>query len=100
LPRIKADKFRIQQLFQNLIGKRKLYDKEQGLVEVAATQDGHTYVFSIKDNGVGMPKEIHSKIFETFKSLQQANTNRFRLSIVKKIITFYNGEIWLESKRV
>jgi signal transduction histidine kinase len=67
LPRIKADKFRIQQLFQNLIGNAVNYiDKEQGLVEVAATQDGDTYVFSIKDNGVGMPKEIHSKIFETF----------------------------------
>jgi light-regulated signal transduction histidine kinase (bacteriophytochrome) len=45
LPRIKADKFRIQQLFQNLIGKRKLYDKEQGLVEVAANQDGDTHMF-------------------------------------------------------
>jgi signal transduction histidine kinase len=54
-------------LFQNLIGNAVNYiDKEQGLVEVAATQDGDTHMFFLKDNGVGMPKEIHSKIFETF----------------------------------
>jgi signal transduction histidine kinase len=76
LPRIKADKFRIQQLFQNLIGNAVNYiDKEQGLVEVVQLRWRQLY-FSIKDNGIGMPKEIHSKIFETFKSLQQANTQQ------------------------
>jgi signal transduction histidine kinase len=99
LPRIKADKFRIQQLFQNLIGNAVNYiDKEQGLVEVAATQDGDTYVFSIKDNGVGMPKEIHSKIFETFKSFTTSKHSTGLAYQCKKIITFYNGEIWLESR--
>ena len=100
LPRIKADKFRIQQLFQNLIGNAVNYiDKSQGLVEISAVADGHSYIFSIKDNGIGMPKEIHSKIFETFKSFTTSkHSTGLGLSIVKKIITFYNGEIWLESQ--
>jgi signal transduction histidine kinase len=76
LPRIKADKFRIQQLFQNLIGNAVNYiDKEQGLVDSCNSRWRHICFF-YKDNGVGMPKEIHSKIFETFKSLQQANTQQ------------------------
>jgi PAS domain S-box-containing protein len=100
LPSIKADRFRIQQLFQNLIGNAVNYiDKEQGLVEVAVIEDAGAYVFSIKDNGVGMPKEIHSKIFETFKSFTTSkHSTGIGLSIVKKIITFYQGDIWLESQ--
>jgi PAS domain S-box-containing protein len=100
LPSINADKFRIQQLFQNLIGNAVNYiDKTQGLVEISAVEDGDSYIFSIKDNGVGMPKAIHSKIFETFKSFTTSkHSTGLGLSIVKKIITFYRGEIWLDSK--
>nr|WP_314839073.1 PAS domain S-box protein [uncultured Flavobacterium sp.] len=100
LPSINADKFRIQQLFQNLIGNAVNYiDKSQGLVEISAVEDGDNYIFSIKDNGVGMPKAIHSKIFETFKSFTTSkHSTGLGLSIVKKIITFYQGEIWLESE--
>jgi hypothetical protein len=49
-------------------------DKEQGLVEVAATQDGDTYVF-YKDK-CRNAKKIHSKYLKPFKSLQQANTQQ------------------------
>ncbi|MBB1192629.1 hypothetical protein DNC80_02970 [Flavobacterium sp. SOK18b] len=100
LPRIKADKFRMQQLFQNLIVNAVNYiDKKQGLVEISANQDGDNYIFAIKDNGVGMPKAIHSKIFETFKSFTTSkHSTGLGLSIVQKIITFYQGDIWLESQ--
>lgn len=100
LPTIKADRFRIQQLFQNLIGNAVNYiDKENGLVEIAAEELDSSYVFSIKDNGMGMPKEIHSKIFETFKTYTTSkHSTGLGLSIVKKVIDFYKGEIWLESE--
>lgn len=100
LPSINADRFRIQQLFQNLIGNAVNYiDKSQGLVEISAVEDVDSYVFAIKDNGIGMPKAIHSKIFETFKSFTTSkHSTGLGLSIVKKIITFYHGEIWLESE--
>ena len=100
LPSIKADKFRVQQLFQNLIGNAVNYiDKSYGFVEISAIEEGDYYIFAIKDNGVGMPKAIHSKIFETFKSFTTSkHSTGLGLSIVKKIVTFYHGKIWLESE--
>ncbi|OCB78476.1 PAS domain S-box protein [Flavobacterium crassostreae] len=100
LPIIKADRFRIQQLFQNLIGNAVNYiDKEVGLVAISSEESATHYVFAVKDNGVGMPKEIHDKIFETFKAYTNSkHSTGLGLSIVKKIVTFYKGEIWLESE--
>lgn len=99
-PIIKADRFRVQQLFQNLLGNAVNYiDKEQGLVLVRAIKDDFGFIFEVQDNGVGMPKEIHSKIFDTFKSFTTSkHSTGLGLSIVKKIIDFYQGEIWLESQ--
>jgi light-regulated signal transduction histidine kinase (bacteriophytochrome) len=85
LPRIKADKFRIQQLFQNLNAVNYI-DKEQGLVEVANSRWRHIVCFFYKkDNGVGMPKEIHSKYLNLLSLYNKQTLNRFRLSIVKKL---------------
>ena len=100
LPTIKADRFKIQQLFQNLIGNAVNYiDKKEGLVEIAAEELETSFIFSIKDNGIGMAKEIHSKIFDTFKTFTNSkHSTGLGLSIVKKVIDFYKGEIWLESE--
>jgi signal transduction histidine kinase len=100
LPIIPADRFRIQQLFQNLIGNAVNYiDKKDGYVHIASQEFDSYYVFSIKDNGVGMRKEIHEKIFETFKSFTNSkHSTGLGLSIVKKIVNLYKGKIWLESE--
>jgi signal transduction histidine kinase len=55
-------------LFQNLIGNAVKLTKEEGLVEIAAEELETSFIFFDKDNGIGMAKEIHSKIFETFKT--------------------------------
>jgi len=100
LPFIIADATRMQQLFQNLIGNAIRYiDKEQGIVEIDYTKDDTSYTFSIKDNGIGIAKENHEKIFKIFRSLgDNALSSGIGLSIVKKIIGLYKGEIWLESE--
>ncbi|MCW2118130.1 PAS domain-containing protein [Flavobacterium sp. 7A] len=100
MPIIKADRFRIQQLFQNLIGNAVNYiDKEKGLVEISSEEFDDCCIFSVKDNGEGIPKEIHSKIFETFKIFTTSkHSTGLGLSIVQKIVLFYKGQIWLESE--
>ena len=100
LPVLKANRFRIQQLFQNLIGNAVNYiERESGLVEVSSEEFDQYYVFSIKDNGVGIDKKNHKKIFNTFQSFTSSQKSTgLGLSIVKKIIEAKKGEIWLESE--
>jgi PAS domain S-box-containing protein len=100
LPIIKADRYRIQQLFQNIIGNAVNYiEEEEGLVEIASEEFDDYYVFSIKDNGVGIAKEHHQKIFNTFQSYTKSeHSTGLGLSIVKKVVDAYNGKIWIESE--
>jgi signal transduction histidine kinase len=92
------DRYRIQQLFQNIIVNAVNYiDKESGLVEVASEFDDY-FVFSIKDNGVGIAKEHHGKIFNTFQSYTKSDQSTgLGLAIVKKVVDSYNAKIWVES---
>lgn len=100
LPTIKGDRTRFLQLFQNLIGNAILYtDKPDGRIEIDYTEDSEYYQFSIQDNGIGIKKEYHEKIFKIFHSLEERKgSSGIGLSIVKKIVTFNGGRIWLESE--
>lgn len=100
LPIIKADRVKIQQLFQNLISNAVNYcDKDNGFVTVDFEEGKHEYTFSIQDNGIGIDKEYHQKIFQIFQSIdQREESTGIGLSIVKKIVDLYNGRIWLESE--
>ncbi|MEO9475707.1 MAG: PAS domain S-box protein [Cyclobacteriaceae bacterium] len=102
LPWMNGDPTRFQQLFQNLIGNAiKFIDKERGLVEIDCAPDNEYYIFSVKDNGAGIAKEYHDKIFQIFEYLDDSETNQstgIGLSIVKKIVETYEGSITLESE--
>jgi PAS domain S-box-containing protein len=100
LPVVKGDKTKFHQLFQNFISNAiKFIDKEIGLVEVAYKDKGDYHQFSIKDNGIGIEKKYHKKIFQVFTSLnKREDSTGIGLSIVRKIIDLHQGEIWLESE--
>lgn len=100
LPVIKADRFRIQQLFQNIISNAVSYnDKPNGTIQIDWKMQDNNYLFSIKDNGPGIAKKNHEKIFQIFQSLNNnSKSTGLGLSIVKKIIDTYNGTIWIESE--
>lgn len=100
LPIVQADNIRMRQIFQNLIGNAVRYiDKEKGLIEIDVKRKGENYVFSLKDNGIGIKEEYHHKIFKMFQSLNtERDSTGIGLSIVKKIVVSYGGSLWLESK--
>jgi signal transduction histidine kinase len=87
-------------LFQNIISNAVNYiDKEVGIVEIDYEESDNHYVFSIKDNGVGIDEKHQLKVFNTFQSYTDSeHSTGLGLSIVKKIVQNYNGEIWIESK--
>lgn len=100
LPVILADATKMQQLFQNIIGNAVMHiEREKGLVEVLFSESESHWSFTIKDNGVGIPKEYHEKIFQIFQSIgNKERSTGIGLSIVKKIIDRYGGEIWVDSE--
>ena len=99
LPIVKGDKFRLQQLFQNLIDNAVKYsDKPKSLIEIGIDDYDEFWRFYVKDNGQGIEKTYHDKIFQTFQKLDSdENSTGIGLSIAKKIVSFYGGTIWIES---
>jgi len=100
LPELKADPTQMHQLFQNLISNAVTHiDKEEGLVKISSEETETYWKFQIEDNGVGIAKEYHEKIFQVFQSLDsKEKSTGIGLSIVKKIVDLYEGDIWLESE--
>lgn len=100
LPNITADRFKIQQLFQNLICNAACsIDKPNGEIQVIARELDNEHQFEIKDNGKGIHSDYFEKIFQVFQKLENdSNSTGIGLSIVKKIVTYYGGKIWLDSE--
>lgn len=100
LPIVKGDKYRLQQLFQNLICNAVAYNnKDQGTVEIGVSDSANFWEFYIKDNGKGIDEVYFEKIFKTFTKLENTKESRgIGLSIVKKIVELYGGKIWLTSE--
>jgi signal transduction histidine kinase len=100
LPKLRGDKTKLQQLFQNLISNAvKFIDKPKGQITInVKSMDGY-YEFSIADNGIGIEEQYHDKIFKIFHALNKSKESTgIGLSIVKKIVNLHQGKIWVESE--
>lgn len=99
LPKIQGNNFKFKQLFQNLIENAIKYnDKEKGCIEISSKEKKYDIEFCIKDNGKGIAEAYFEKIFNIFTKLDSENpSSGIGLSIVKKIVMYYGGKVWLES---
>ena len=99
LPTVQGDNFRLFQLFQNLISNAIKYNnKEEKIIIINSVEKNNFWEFSFQDNGIGIAKKYHKKIFEVFQMLEESeNSSGVGLSIVTKIIDFYGGKIWINS---
>jgi two-component system, LuxR family, sensor kinase FixL len=100
-PTVISDKTRLTQVFQNLIGNAiKFMDKPQGAIHITWAADGPNWQFTVADNGPGIAPQYQARIFQIFQTLHSRETTEstgIGLTIVKKIIEFYGGQIWVES---
>jgi light-regulated signal transduction histidine kinase (bacteriophytochrome) len=102
LPDVYYEKTRIRQVFANLIGNAiKYMDKPVGEIHIGCTQDGSYWKFSVKDNGPGIDKKYYDRVFQIFQTLHardEVESTGIGLTIVKKVIEMYGGNIWIESE--
>ncbi|WP_287587158.1 PAS domain S-box protein [Candidatus Borrarchaeum sp.] len=102
LPNIMADRSQLIQLFQNLIGNAiKFRGKALPRVHVSARQEGSDWIFSVRDNGIGVDPKYFDRIFDVFQRLHSRDEypgSGIGLSICKKIVERHNGRIWVESQ--
>ncbi len=100
LPTIKGDKYRFLQLFQNLIHNAIKYnDKAEIKVNISCENFGKYWKFCVEDNGNGIKEEYLKRIFEVFQKLDNKHdSSGIGLSIVRKIVDAYEGEVYAESE--
>jgi len=102
LPKIYGDTVLIGQLFQNLVGNAiKFRGDERPEITINGEVKNGEYLFSVKDNGIGLKSEYFDKIFIIFQRLnsrEKYEGTGIGLSICKKIIERHGGKIWVESE--
>jgi light-regulated signal transduction histidine kinase (bacteriophytochrome) len=100
LPVIVADESQMVGLFQNLIGNAlKFHGQDSPIVHISARRDGREWIFSFKDNGIGIDPQHYAKLFIIFQRLNPRDYpgTGIGLAISKKIVERHEGRIWVDS---
>lgn len=102
LPVIFGDKVLIGQLFFNLIANALKFKSDRPVeIHISGKRQGNEFLFSIKDNGIGIQKEYSQKIFTIFQRLHSKDKypgTGIGLAICKKIVERHQGRIWIDSE--
>ena len=101
LPRVFAERFHLQQVFQNLVENAiKHHDRETGVITLSAEDTGAYWRFSVTDDGPGIPTEFHEKVQQIFQTLvrrDEREASGMGLALVKKIIEQNGGKLTIDS---
>ncbi|MFI5253585.1 MAG: PAS domain S-box protein [Bacteroidota bacterium] len=103
LPSVQGHETQVKIVFRNLIGNALKFNKSpKPTIEIGfQNAENNYYLFSVRDNGIGIEKEFFEKIFVIFQRLHRREDydgTGAGLAIVKKIIEIHNGKIWVESE--
>jgi signal transduction histidine kinase len=96
-----ADEQRVRQILYNLLSNAVGFSKPEGIIHLSCWREDGTTVFSVEDQGVGIPKEQQRHIFERFESRSQGSKHRgagLGLSIVKSLVDLHGGDMMLDSE--
>jgi PAS domain S-box-containing protein len=95
-----ADRERIAQVFANLIGNAAKFTPAGGTIEMAASSSDERVVFSVHDNGQGIPAEHLPFVFDRFWQARRTGRHGvgLGLAIVKGIVEAHGGSVWVESE--
>jgi light-regulated signal transduction histidine kinase (bacteriophytochrome) len=101
LPTLVTGEKSIKEVFTQIIKNAiQFMDKPEGEIHIGHEDVGEHWKFYVKDNGPGIEKRFHEKIFEIFQTLQAKESDEISgmgLTIVKKIVEAHEGSVWVES---
>lgn len=101
LPTVYGDRVRLREVFENLIDNAAKYtgDQPNPMIEIGCRPNGNEAIIFVKDNGMGIDSQFHTKIFGLFDKLNPASEGTgVGLAIIKRIIETSSGKIWVESE--
>lgn len=100
LPEVFADENQMIQLFQNLISNSIKFSLESPRIYITSVFENGNFVFSVKDEGIGIESQYFDRIFKIFQRLNprdQFKGTGIGLAICRRIIDRHEGNIWVES---
>ncbi|MEP7153663.1 MAG: ATP-binding protein, partial [Nitrospira sp.] len=102
LPTVMGDEKQLAQLFQNLLSNAvKFRGQEPPRIHLSAKRTDVEWLFSVRDNGIGLDAQYADRIFVIFQRLhnrQEYPGTGIGLAICKKIVERHGGRIWVESE--
>ena len=98
-----ADSQKFNQILFNLLSNAIKFTNEKGNIEIGVVPFKDKIQIYVKDDGVGIDKKYHGKIFGKFEQVENTHSHQYAssglgLTITKELIEMHNGKIWLESK--
>ncbi len=104
MPIIVGDEDKLDQIFTNLLNNAIKYAPNGGQITVHATNEGETLLFGIEDQGLGIPKDHLSKVFEKFHRVNNEDNRKIYgtglgLFLVRHLVeTVHLGKLWVDSE--
>ena len=101
LPRIRASRIQMIQIFQNLVSNALKYRRKDlnPVITICARQEPTRWVFSVKDNGIGIPPEQQQRIFKPFQQIDPSRAGGVGLGLAttKRMVEQQGGDLWVHS---
>jgi chemotaxis family two-component system sensor kinase Cph1 len=103
LPVVIADESQMIQLIQNLISNAIKFQKKNAtpIIHISGKTEENQWIFSVKDNGIGIDPQFFDRIFIIFQRLHKKDEyggTGIGLSVCRKIAQRHGGKIWIESE--
>lgn len=100
---VRADRLRVERILYNLLDNATKYSPHGGTIEISAAQGEEYLTLSVRDHGIGIPKDDQERLFQPFQRLAKDGSYRLKgtglgLLVCRRLVEAHGGHIWVESE--